>query len=138
MAKAKRAKKRAVEIVDYIAVVDRTALSYGRSHHHLKWEKVRPNGRALHLAFADPDALTRDIGRTEDLDDAGMRGRARERAGAGQRAARRAVRGRGEEDEEESEEEREEGEGNFEMHVGLLGEQLRCYGISAQACKLSR
>jgi hypothetical protein len=24
------------------------------------------------------------------------------------------------------------------MHVGLLGEQLRCYGISAQACKLSR
>jgi len=80
MAKARRAKKkRPVEIVDFVAAVDRTALSYGRSHHHLKWEKVRPNKRALHLygrmllprsieGLEFEAALYGDAGLVEELD----------------------------------------------------------------------
>lgn len=42
-------KRKRPEYTDYVASIERTALSYGRRLHHLKWERPRPNSRRLYL-----------------------------------------------------------------------------------------
>jgi len=50
MAKSvKKGRRRTIEIEDYVARIERTALSYGINNYHHKHEQPYPNRRSLHL-----------------------------------------------------------------------------------------
>lgn len=50
MADMKRPQRKvSSEVVDYVGLVDRTALSYSINYHHAKWEDLQPYSRTLQL-----------------------------------------------------------------------------------------
>lgn len=46
---SKKSRRRAIEYEDFVARIERTALSYGINNYHQKHERPYPNRRSLHL-----------------------------------------------------------------------------------------